>query len=371
MNEMSTTFNRRVSDGGPKAPAIDAEKFKALMRAFGSSVVVITASHDGRDHGMTATAICSVSADPPQILVVVNRSNRSHPIITAAKRFTVNILAEYQSGLGQRFSSKHLAPFEGVAFSRSLHGGLVLDGCAGFLECQTTAEFDVDTHTIFVARVTHGEANGWSPLLYHAGSYKSLIGRTPDHGIAGVFASRWSPRAFAETEIHDDELMTFCEAARWAPSAMNGQPWRFVVVKRGDRTWSTALETLSRTNRSWAGRAAALVAFVSKATTTFEGSVHEAPTHQFDTGAAWMSFALQAHIAGWHTHAMAGFDRDRANAAFQIPGDHWINAIAAIGRQGDASMLPEPLQLREVPSGRHPLSDLVSREAFVAPSFEE
>ena len=98
---MSSIFDLRVAE----TPAIDAEKFKALMRVFGSSVVVITVSHNGQDHGMTATAICSVSADPPQILVVINRSNRSHAIITQAKRFTVNILAEHQSGLGQRFSS--------------------------------------------------------------------------------------------------------------------------------------------------------------------------------------------------------------------------------------------------------------------------
>jgi flavin reductase (DIM6/NTAB) family NADH-FMN oxidoreductase RutF/nitroreductase len=357
-------------DGSIGVADIGVEKFKVLMRAFGSSVVVITVSHDRKDHGMTATAVCSVSANPPQILVVINRSNRSHAIITAAKRFTINILSHHQAPLGQRFSEGHGAPFDGVSYTSGRHGGPILDGCAGFMECETSAEFEVGTHTIFVAKVVRGDTLGGQPLLYHAGSYKSLIGRTPDYGIADVFTSRWSPRAFTEVEIGDDELMTFLEAARWAPSAMNEQPWRFIAVKRNDESWPNMIDTLSRTNKIWASRASALVAFVSKSDTVFDGAVYEAPTHQFDTGAAWMSFALQAHLAGWHTHAMAGFDRERARVTFEIPENYSINALVAIGKQGEASLLPEALQHRELPSVRHPLSDLVSRGVFSLPSFE-
>lgn len=357
-------------DGLADVPAIDTDRFKALMRAFGSSVVVITVSHDGMVHGMTATAVCSVSASPPQILVVINRASRSHAIIMAAKRFTINVLANHQAELGQRFSEGNSTPFDGVAHTMGKYSGPILDGCAGFMECQTAAEFDVGTHTIFVAKVANGEALRPSPLLYHAGSYKSLIGRVPDYEIANLFTSRWSPRAFTDVEISEHELMTFLEAARWAPSAMNGQPWRFVVVKRNDGSWSSTTELLSKTNKIWAIKASALIAFISKSTMTFEGKSYEATTHQFDTGAAWMSFALQAHLAGWQTHAMAGFDQDRARAAFRLPDDYSINAIVAIGKQGEASTLPEALQGREAPNARHPLSDLISREVFVSRSLD-
>lgn len=155
-------------------PDIGAEKFKALMRAFGSSVVVITLSHGGVYHGMTATAVCSVSANPPQVLAVINRSNRSHALVTAARRFTINILSQHQAALGQRFSEGHDTPFEGVTHAQGSHAGPILDGCAAFIECLTVAEFEVGTHTIFVAKVAGGEVMDGTPLLYHAGSYKSL-----------------------------------------------------------------------------------------------------------------------------------------------------------------------------------------------------
>lgn len=356
-----------VSQTTGSGAVLDSDRFRILMRAFGSSVVVLTVTSGSQDHGVTVTAICSVTAEPPRILVVINKSNRSHAIIAGAGRFVVNILAEHQSELGQRFSSKHSSPFDGVTFSRSSSGAAVFSGSVGYLDCRTVREIDVGTHTIFVADVVDGDAGVAGPLLYHAGSYKSLIGRMPDHGIADVFTSRWSPRSFGDVAITDEELMTFMEAARWAPSAMNVQPWRFIVVKRNDENWPAVLDVLSTTNKSWAGGAAALIAVISKTTMTFAGRSHDAPTHQFDAGAAWMSFALQARLADWHTHAMAGFDRERANAVLLVPADHWLNAIVAIGKQGKAAALPENLRDREAPSTRRPIVELVSRNAFVAP----
>ena len=88
------------------------------------------------------------------------------------------------------------------------------------------------------------------------------------------------------------------------------------------------------------------------------------PSHSFDAGAAWASLAFQVTIAGWHAHGIGGFDRERARNAFAIPADHAIEAVIAIGRQGDKAVLPEALQAREAPNQRLPLSQLVADGRF-------
>jgi len=156
---------------------LNTERFKLVMRNIASSVAVIAVEHEGRKHGMTATAVCSVSASPPTILIVVNRSARTHPIISEAKRFTVNILAVHQAELASRFSGKHPDPFEGVRHRSGIYGGPVLEGAAAYVECETQQEMQAGTHTIFIGAVTGGEATKSPPLLYHEGEYKSLFGR--------------------------------------------------------------------------------------------------------------------------------------------------------------------------------------------------
>jgi flavin reductase len=154
---------------------LNADGFKLVMRNIASSVAVITVEHEGRKHGMTATAVCSVSAAPPTILVVINRSARTHPVILEARRFTVNILAVHQAGLAGRFSEKHPAPFDGIGHRAALHGGPILEDAAAYIECETQAEMQAGSHTIFIGTVMGGDATKSSPLLYHEGEYKSLV----------------------------------------------------------------------------------------------------------------------------------------------------------------------------------------------------
>jgi flavin reductase (DIM6/NTAB) family NADH-FMN oxidoreductase RutF/nitroreductase len=345
---------------------VSGDLFKALMRNIASSVAVITTHLGERPHGMTATAVCSVSADPATILIVVNRSTRSHPIISAAKTFTVNVLADHQHAISARFASKLEDPFDGIAYTLGSNGSPIIKAVAAHIECMTVSEIDVGTHTIFIGNVVGGDVSPVHPLVYHEGEYKSLSARCSDRDIAAMFLDRWSPRAFAASEIDDETLMSFFEAARWAPSSMNTQPWRFVYVKRGEPGWQSFLDALSNTNRSWAARAAALVAFVSRETMEFGGKEIASPTHSFDTGAAWMSFALQASLSGWHTHGMAGFNGDKLRQTLAVPGNFSINAVAAIGKLGDGASLPEHLKAREIPSERNPLTKLVFKGAFVA-----
>ena len=190
--------------------------------------------------------------------------------------------------------------------------------------------------------------------------------RNPDHPVDPVFVARWSPRAFDDSSITEAELLGLLEAARWAPSAANVQPWRFVVALRGEPAFERIVESLSGNNKLWAGNAAALIVFASATTAVWPGASGPAPNglHAFDTGAAWAFFAIQARKDGWHTHGMAGFDRDTLATAINLPADHAINAVVAIGKLGDPATLPEALRAREVPSQRRPLSETVIRGAF-------
>ncbi|MCY1402605.1 malonic semialdehyde reductase RutE [compost metagenome] len=190
--------------------------------------------------------------------------------------------------------------------------------------------------------------------------------RVTEYAIDSQFINRWSPRAFTTENIPEETLLGFFEAARWAPSAYNSQPWRFLYARRDTPNWARYLGLLNEFNRSWAQHAAALVIVISKTTFTAPGASEETPAlwHTFDTGSAWGHLALQASIDGWHTHAMAGFDQALARQELNIPEGYALHAAVAIGKLGDKASLAEGLQAREVPSPRRPLSELVAEGDF-------
>lgn len=191
--------------------------------------------------------------------------------------------------------------------------------------------------------------------------------RTTDHAIDSVFTDRWSPRAFDATPITEAEVLGLLEAARWAPSSANVQPWRFVVALRGEPGFDGIAGSLTGNNPLWAPKAAALI--VVGSTTQIvrpDGTRAVSTLHAFDAGAAWMSLALEAQRQGWHTHAMGGFDRNALTSAVNLPADHAIHAVVAIGRIADPATLPEALRAREVPSGRRPVAESVVRGSFPA-----
>ncbi|SIP91754.1 Nitroreductase [Rhizobium sp. RU35A] len=190
--------------------------------------------------------------------------------------------------------------------------------------------------------------------------------RKADHPVAEVFTGRWSPRAFTDATISEQELLGLLEAARWAPSAFNAQPWRFIYALRGDAVWQPILGALLPFNQSWAEKASALVIVASATRFTAPGKTEPSDngSHTFDAGTAWGYLALQAHMAGWASHAMAGFDKQAMAKAVNLPEGHVLHAAVAIGKQGDASLLPEALQAREVASPRLPLSETVVHGVF-------
>ena len=180
--------------------------------------------------------------------------------------------------------------------------------------------------------------------------------RKADYPIDTLFLDRWSPRAISGEPIDVRELMTLFEAARWAPSSGNSQPWRFVWARRDTEHWPAFFDFLNEGNRTWCHRAAALVVLVSRKTSDKSG--RPLITHSYDTGAAWMSMALQGRLMGLVVHGMAGFDYEKARAVLGVPDDLHVNAMAAIGRPGAKDDLPPQHLEREFPNSRHPLSDL-------------
>lgn len=195
---------------------------------------------------------------------------------------------------------------------------------------------------------------------------KSANSRTADHDVNEVFLERWSPRAFTEETIPEADLFSMFEAARWAPSSYNSQPWVFVYGRRGTPAFDTLLGLLIEFNQSWAKRAGALVVMASNSLMLPPGAEKAVPSHShsFDAGAAWGSFALQGTMLGWHAHGMVGFDIPRAFAELDFPEGYRVEAAAAVGRLGDKSILPEGLQKREVPSPRKPITDFAFEGKF-------
>ena len=153
----------------------EADQFKSTMRKLAAGVTVITTSHQGALHGMTATAICSVSADPPTVLIVVNRTTRTHPNIEGAGFFAVNILAKGQRSLAEKFGRKLANQFDGVEYVRGERTpSPIMFGVAASLECELVKMVDVGTHTIFVGRVVHSRASESEPLAYCEGRYAQV-----------------------------------------------------------------------------------------------------------------------------------------------------------------------------------------------------
>ena len=178
--------------------------------------------------------------------------------------------------------------------------------------------------------------------------------------VDDLFPSRWSPRSFDEERIDDDAFTALIEAARWAPSSRNMQPWRFVFAARDDPEWSGFLRVLNESNREWAHRASHLIIVIASADDTVVR-----PGSAFDTGAAWMSLALQAQLSGFVTHPMGGFDKDAARSVAKIPEGFAPIAMVAVGVRGAIEDLPEHRQATEASrSQRKPIEEIASNGSF-------
>jgi nitroreductase len=195
-----------------------------------------------------------------------------------------------------------------------------------------------------------------------------MVDRQPDHRIDPLFVERWSPRAFDRSEMPQEDLLSLFEAARWAPSAFNSQPWRFLYARRGEAEWERFLGLLIPWNQAWAQSASVLVYILSDTLpfTDKSGEPATSHTHSYDAGAAWACFALQAARMGYQAHGMSGVDFERVREDLAVPERYRVEAAAVVGRIGDAATLPEKLRAREVPSGRKPVAEFAFRGSFPA-----
>lgn len=173
--------------------------------------------------------------------------------------------------------------------------------------------------------------------------------RTLDHDILPVFVQRWSPRAMSPG-ISRGEVMRLLEAARWAPSSYNEQPWRFLYAMHGTPEFNAFLACLMDANQVWAKNAGVLMLLVAKKTFARNGKPNGVAV--FDAGSAWQSLALQGAAMGLAVHAMAGFDAAKAAKDLRVPEDFHCCAMIAAGKPGEIESLPADYQKIEAPSPR-------------------
>lgn len=177
-----------------------------------------------------------------------------------------------------------------------------------------------------------------------------------DHSVHELIKNRWSPRAFDGTRVVKDEVMQLLEAVRWAPSANNEQPWRFIVAEKGTKAYEQLEESLMPGNKLWAPKAPLFILTVAR--TTFSKNGKENGVALYDLGQAVANLSLQATDLGLHLHQMGGFNKTEAHEAFSLAADEQPVTIIAVGYQGDADELPDHLKERELaPRARKPISE--------------
>ena len=180
-----------------------------------------------------------------------------------------------------------------------------------------------------------------------------------DFPVHELIRERWSPRAFADKPVPQDVLRSIFEAARWAPSSNNEQPWAYIVATKDDKeNFEKMLSVLVEFNAQWARSAPVLALAVAKLTFGKNNSPNR--NAQYDTGAASALLSVEATARGLAVHQMAGFDPEKARQVFAIPPGWEPIAALAIGYHGDPASLPPPLKDREMaPRTRKPIAEFV------------
>lgn len=192
--------------------------------------------------------------------------------------------------------------------------------------------------------------------------------RQPDAPVDAAILQRWSPRAFDSRPVEPEKLDAIFEAARWAASSYNEQPWRFLLA-RTPEDLHKFVDFLLPANQVWAKDAPVLLVVLAKKTFSHNGKPNQ--TYQFCTGAASAYLTLACAQQGLIAHGMAGFDADMARATLAVPSDFDLLAVFAVGYHGDKSLLPDDVAKGEVPSGRRPARDSIMEGRFTQPQEEQ
>jgi nitroreductase len=180
--------------------------------------------------------------------------------------------------------------------------------------------------------------------------------RRYNYEILNEIKGRWSPRAFSGEKVCSSEWMALLEAARFAPSCFNEQPWRFLVADQ-EKTLDAMRKVLLSGNQIWAESAPILIMILSVRNFSENGKINR--WNAFDAGTAWGYLSLEAQRRGLITHAMGGFSVSRARETFSISDDWDILTIVAVGRYGDPEQLEQSLRKEEYPKSRKELKELI------------
>lgn len=181
---------------------------------------------------------------------------------------------------------------------------------------------------------------------------------TTKHDVLDLIKNRWSPRSFSDKEISEKDLHTILEAAGWAASANNEQPWQYYYASKGNPGFVQITDTLAGGNKPWAQHANVLIVAVARK--TFEANHAENVAAIHDLGMANAHLLLQASSLDIYTHMMGGFDRAKISATLGLTENQTPVAVIALGYLDDAEKLEEPFKTREItPRSRKPLSDFV------------
>jgi nitroreductase len=203
--------------------------------------------------------------------------------------------------------------------------------------------------TQFTSSRTHNDAT----LQYEE---EVTANRKPDYPIHPLILNRWSPRSYAQDVPLDEEtLFTVLEAARWAPSGGNQQPWRFYVARSSEER-ELFQQFIRPRNRLWTVKAPVLILIGS---VTRRNSGEPLNSHAFDAGAAWASLAFQARLLGLSTRAVGGFDQSSARELLQVPEEIELHAIIALGYRDHKEALDHEFQEQEQPNNRRPLAESI------------
>ncbi len=178
-------------------------------------------------------------------------------------------------------------------------------------------------------------------------------------GVLPVFHERWSPRSFSDREVSRESLGKIFEAARWAASSYNEQPWRFLVGRRGSETYDKIFASMGEFNQKWAGTAPVLLLGAASPKFSHNGTPNRFAF--YDLGAAASYMTLQAASLGLATHQMAGFDQEKARELLGIPADYLIGSVIALGYQDEPEKLGDKQLIGQEtsPRQRKPLVEFV------------
>ena len=173
-----------------------------------------------------------------------------------------------------------------------------------------------------------------------------------------LISKRWSPRAYDETTLTKEDLLPLFEAARWAASSMNEQPWRYIYALRGSKAFDKLWNGLLPGNQTWADKAAALIVSIVRTTNSRTGAVNSIALH--DVGMANAQFVLQATAEDLSVRMMGGIDRLKIKEVIEIEDNEDIVCLMALGKVGSPEILDEPYRSREIaPRQRKPIESMI------------